>query len=108
MFITTKCYRAAIDAYYSGTYTADKIAIRKKELARVSNRGFWEGYYLGKEIGEWTDQGGSKATEKKIYSAKTVKYYSDKHIGAFKLRSSDLTLGTSCSKKSGLQMYCTN
>lgn len=95
VYVTTKCYREAIDAYYSGTYTADKIAIWKKELARVFNRGFWEGYYLGKETGEWTDQGGSKATEKKIYSAKAVKYYSDKHIGEFKLESGDLKLGAS-------------
>lgn len=95
VYITTKCYREAIDAYYKGTYTADKIAEWKKELARVFNRGFWEGYYLGKEIGEWTDEGGSKATEKKIYSAKALKYYSDKHIGEFKLESGDLTLGTS-------------
>lgn len=95
VYITTKCYREAIDAYYDGTYTADKIAEWKKELARVFNRGFWEGYYLGKEIGEWTDEGGSKATEKKIYSAKALKYYSDKHIGEFKLESGDLTLGTS-------------
>lgn len=95
VYVTTKCYREAIDAYYSGTYPADKIAIWKKELARVFNRGFWEGYYLGKETGEWTDQGGSKATEKKIYSAKAVKYYSDKHIGEFKLESGDLKLGAS-------------
>ncbi len=94
VYITTKCYREAVDAYYNETYTAEKIAEWKKELARVFNRGFWEGYYLGKEIGEWTDEAGSKATEKKVYSAKALKYYSDKNIGEFKLESGDLSVGT--------------
>lgn len=92
VFTTTRCYREAIDAFYAGTYTKEKVEHWMKELSRVFNRGFWEGYYLGKKMGEWTDEAGSKATEKKIYLAKTVRYYSNKKAGEFVLETGKLAV----------------
>lgn len=93
VYIATKCYREAIDAYYNNEYSAEKAEEWKKELSTVFNRGFWEGYYLGKKMGEWTDQQGSKATQKKVYLAKGLKYYSDKKVAEFKLESGQIRKG---------------
>lgn len=68
----TNCYREAIEAVHYGTYNAHKIEQWKKQLATVYNRGFWEGYYLGRKMGEWTPHPGSAATEKKFILVKEV------------------------------------
>ena len=91
--IATKCYREAINSYYEKTYTKDKITKWKKQLATVFNRGFWDGYYLGKKMGEWTDEYGSKATVKKIYIGKGLKYFSKQNVAEFKLESNQLAVG---------------
>ncbi len=75
VFTVTQCYREAIQALQDGTYTQEKIQDWMKRLATVYNRGFWEGYYLGRKLGEWTPQPGSAATEKKIYVGRASKYY---------------------------------
>lgn len=93
VYTTTRCYRDAIDSYYKGTYTKSKIDKWKNELTSVFNRGFWEGYYLGKKTGEWADTYGSKATKRKIYLGKGIKYFSDKRVGEFKLESGQLSVG---------------
>ena len=61
----TKCYTEAIDAYIDGTYSQDKVKDWKEKLATVFNRGFWDGYYLGRKMGEWCDEKGSKSSKKK-------------------------------------------
>ena len=66
-----ECYNEAINAYLDDTYSADKIRIWKKRLATVFNRGFWNGYYLGQRLGEWSEVYGSKATKKKIQGPTT-------------------------------------
>lgn len=91
--VVTKCYRAALDAVLDGTYTPEKAAEWKKEMETVYNRGFWEGYYLGRKLGEWTPQPGSAATEKKIYIGKGSKYYPKISIGEFILESGSLRIG---------------
>ena len=63
---TASCYRRAADAVCSGEYTAELAASLKKELEEVFNRGFWDGYYQGARLGEWSEVYGSKATRKKI------------------------------------------
>ena len=88
-----RCYREAIDAYYDGTYTKDKIASWMKRLETVYNRGFWSGYYLGQKLGEWTDSSGSKATQKKVYLGKGVHYFTDIKVGSFKIESHQLKVG---------------
>src|ERR1035437_8689086 len=90
---TTKCYREAIDSIHEKTFTKEKTEHWKKELATVFNRGFWEGYYLGKKTGEWNDEYGSKATTKKIYIGKGMKYFEKIGVGEFKIESQSLEIG---------------
>lgn len=94
VYTTTKCYREAIDSFYKGTYNNNNdISVWKKELSTVFNRGFWGGYYLGKTMGEWAEEYGSRATKRKIYIGKGIKYYSRKKVGEFKLESNRLSTG---------------
>ena len=93
VYTTTKCYREAIDALADGTFTAEKIEDWKARLSTVFNRGFWEGYYLGRTMGEWTDAYGSKATKKKIYLGKGVKYFEAARVGEFFLETQSLRIG---------------
>ncbi|MFN8298955.1 MAG: peptidase U32 family protein [Chitinophagales bacterium] len=93
VYTTTKAYSEAIDAYLNGTYTPDKIAVWKEQLSQVFNRGFWDGYYLGRKMGEWNDEAGSKATKRKIYVAKGMKYYDRLGVGEFLCESYDLAVG---------------
>lgn len=93
VYTTTTCYREAVDAYQNGTYTKEKIAKWKEKLGTVFNRGFWDGYYLGKKMGEWNDEYGSKATKRKIYVAKGVKYFDKIKVGEFKMETQSLEVG---------------
>ncbi|MDN5204396.1 peptidase U32 family protein [Fulvivirgaceae bacterium BMA10] len=89
----TRCYREAIDAYYEGNYTEKKINEWMNALDKIYNRGFWGGYYLGQELGEWTDTSGSKATQKKVYLGKGIHYFPKAKVGHFKIESQALTVG---------------
>jgi putative protease len=91
--VVTKCYREALDAVLEGTFSPEKAVAWKAEMEKVYNRGFWEGYYLGRKLGEWTPQPGSAATEKKIYIGKGSKYYPKISIGEFILESGNLKIG---------------
>lgn len=73
--VTTEVYHQAVEAYQKGEYTQERIAEWKSRLARVYNRGFWDGYYLGRQIGEWTNIKGSSATTTKEYVGKVMNYY---------------------------------
>jgi putative protease len=88
-----KCYREAIDAVQEGKYTQEKVADWMARLETVYNRGFWGGYYLGQELGEWTNKSGSSATQKKIYIGKGEHYFPKPKIGQFKLESHSLKIG---------------
>lgn len=93
VYTTTQCYREALDALPQGQYTAEKIADWKARLATVYNRGFWEGYYLGRTMGEWNNEYGSKASKRKIYLGKGVKYYDEAKVAEFVLEAQSLKLG---------------
>ncbi len=88
-----KCYREAIDAYYDGTYTPDKFEDWKTRLSTVFNRGFWDGYYLGRTMGEWSNEYGSKATKRKIYIGRGLKYFENARVGEFKMEAQSLAAG---------------
>ena len=88
-----ECYNEAINAYLDDTYSADKIRIWKKRLATVFNRGFWNGYYQGQRLGEWSEVYGSKATKKKILLGKVTNYFTNLQVAEFKLESFDLKVG---------------
>lgn len=93
VYTTTKCYREAIDAYEDGSFSAEKIQDWKERLSTVFNRGFWDGYYLGRTMGEWSDDAGSKATKRKVYIGKGMKYYETAGIGEFLIEAMNVELG---------------
>jgi putative protease len=93
VFTTTRCYREAVDAIAEGTYTPEKIEQWKTDLSTVYNRGFWDGYYLGRKIGEWSNNYGSVATTKKIYIGRGLKYFDKIAVGEFLLESHELNQG---------------
>ena len=88
-----ECYKEAIRAYLDGTFTDEKIEDWNRRLATVFNRGFWDGYYLGQRLGEWTHHYGSDATERKIYVGKGVKYFSNLGVAEFLVEAAELNVG---------------
>jgi putative protease len=89
----TRCYREAVDACYEGKFTEEKLELWNQELVTVYNRGFWDGYYLGRKMGEWAGQYGSQATRKKIYVGKIMNYYSKSGIAEIKIEAHQLQTG---------------
>ena len=87
------CYNEAINAYIDGTYNQEKINSWKERLSTVFNRGFWDGYYLGRPLGEWSNVYGSKATKKKIYIGKGMNYFSNLKVAEFLVESGSLKVG---------------
>lgn len=83
VYTVTKCYREALQAIESNRYTKDQKAAWIERLSTVYNRGFWEGYYLGHKLGEWSSQPGSVATERKIYVGKGCTYYHKINVAEF-------------------------
>jgi putative protease len=83
VFTAVSCYNEAINAILEGSYTREKIADWRKRLSGVFNRGFWDGYYLGQRLGEWSDVYGSKANKRKIYVAKGMNYFSKLRVAEF-------------------------
>ena len=88
-----ECYKEAIRAHLDGTFTDEKIEDWNRRLATVFNRGFWDGYYLGQRLGEWTHHYGSDATERKIYVGKGVKYFSNLGVAEFLVEAAELNVG---------------
>lgn len=88
-----RCYKEAIRAVLDGTYSDAKVEQWNAELARVFNRGFWDGYYLGQKLGEWSAQYGSSATEKKQYVGKGIKFYSKLGVAEFLIEAGELNVG---------------
>lgn len=89
----TATYRRAADAYFAGEYTKENINLWNKELASVYNRGFWDGYYLGRKMGEWTKKYGSRATKKKIYVGKITNYFKKLDVAEVTMETQELQRG---------------
>ncbi|WP_445955831.1 peptidase U32 family protein [Yeosuana sp.] len=87
------CYREAIDSLQSGTYQKEKVITWMQNLEKVYNRGFWNGYYLGQKLGEWSDGSGSHATQKKVYIGKGTHFFPKPQIGEFKIEAYDISIG---------------
>lgn len=88
-----KTYREAIDSLYEGSFTQEKVKAWMSDLEKVYNRGFWDGYYLGQKLGEWSDHPGSNATQRKVYLGKGNHYYPKAKIAEFKIEAYDLNKG---------------
>lgn len=87
------CYRQAIESLYNGTYEKEKVIVWMQELEKVYNRGFWNGYYLGQKLGEWSIGSGSHATQKKVYIGKGTHFFPKPQIGEFKIEAYDISIG---------------
>ena len=88
-----ECYNEAINAVIEDTFTDEKIAEWDKRLASVFNRGFWDGYYLGQKLGEWSRNYGSRATKKKIYIGKGMNYFPKIKVAEFLMETQELSVG---------------
>ena len=96
VYTVVQCYREALQAVADGTFSPDKVKAWDERLATVFNRGFWDGYYLGQKLGEWSEKYGSSATEKKVYVGKGVKYFSRLGVGEFYIEAGELNVGDRC------------
>jgi putative protease len=88
--IVSTCYREAVDAYFDGTYGDDKIMHWKERLSSVFNRGFWDGYYLGRKLGEWSHRYGSQATKKKVFVGKITNYFTNLQVAELLTEANEL------------------
>lgn len=86
----TATYREAVNAYFDGNFTKENIAQWNATLASVYNRGFWDGYYLGRKTGEWTKLYGSRATQKKVYVGKVTNFFKKISVAEISMETHDL------------------
>ncbi len=93
VYTVVSCYKEAIRSVLDGTFTEEKKAAWDERLATVFNRGFWDGYYQGQTMGEWNDQYGSLATEKKTLVGMVNKYFSKLSVGEIAVQASTFKKG---------------
>ena len=91
--VAVRCYNEAINAICDGSFTPERIAAWDAELAKIFNRGFWNGYYLGQRLGDWSSKYGSSATRVKEYRAKGVRYFSKIGVAEFYMENGELRPG---------------
>lgn len=87
------CYKEAVEASLNGTFTEEKITTWNQRLSRVFNRGFWNGYYLGQRLGEWSSNYGSEATHRKVYIGKVTNYFAKPGVAEVLLETNQLECG---------------
>ena len=88
-----ECYKEAAKSYCEDTFTDEKVISWNERLATVFNRGFWDGYYLGQKLGEWSSNYGSGATKRKVYIGKGIKYFSNISVAEFLMETQSLKIG---------------
>lgn len=91
--VVTTCYREAIESYCDDTFTQEKIDGWNEKLSTVFNRGFWDGYYLGQRLGEWTHRYGSGATKRKVYVGKAIKHFGNLGVTEFLVETQSIRQG---------------
>lgn len=85
-------YREAVNAWFEGGYKQDRIDDWNSRLSTVYNRGFWDGYYLGRKTGEWTEEYGNQATQRKMYIGKVTNYFSKIGVAELKIETHHLAV----------------
>ncbi|QLH30524.1 MAG: U32 family peptidase [Candidatus Parvibacillus calidus] len=93
VYTVTSCYREALQALEDGTYDEPKVKDWMSRLEKVYNRGYWEGYYLGRKLGEWTKNPGTAATERKVYIGKSTNFFSKINVAQFEIETGKLKAG---------------
>jgi putative protease len=91
--IVTQVYKEAVQAIAEGLFTQDRLQSWNERLKTVYNRDFWNGYYLGQTLGEWTEQYGSLATKRKVYVGKVTNYYTKINVAEIKMETGQLSVG---------------
>jgi len=91
--VAVRCYSEALQAICDGTFDADKVRDYDERLRKIFNRGFWDGYYMGQRLGEWSSKYGSSATKVKRYIAKGVRYFPKLGVGEFLMEAGELHPG---------------
>ena len=92
VYTVVRCYKEALASVLNGSFTEEKKAEWDERLVKVFNRGFWDGYYQGQTMGEWTKEYGNKATEKKVLVGKVIKYFSRLGVAEIAVEASELEL----------------
>lgn len=87
------CYKEAVQAYLDDTFTEEKIADWDQRLSKVFNRGFWDGYYLGQRLGEWSANYGSQATHRKVYIGKVTNYFKNMGVAEILVETQSISVG---------------
>ena len=90
--LTVEVYSEAVKAIQEGTFTQEKIDAWMQRLRSVYNRGFWEGYYLGRKTFEWSKQYGSHATQTKLYIGQVTNYFSKIGVAELRIETYDLNV----------------
>ena len=93
VYTVVKCYKEAIQSVLDGTFTEEKKDQWDERLKAVFNRGFWDGYYQGQNLGEWNKHYGSCATERKVYVGRGVKYFSKLGVAEFTVDAAEFSVG---------------
>ncbi|MDD3738588.1 MAG: U32 family peptidase [Lentimicrobiaceae bacterium] len=88
----TQCYNRAVEAYFNDNFNEELVEDLNKKLSSVYNRGFWEGYYMGAKLGEWTERHGSSATHKKVYVGKVINFYNKIMVAQIKVDTYDVSV----------------
>ncbi len=91
--IVTRCYKQAVEAYCNGTFSQDKLDKWNEDLKKVYNRGFWDGYYLGAKVGQWSERYGSQATTTKVFVGKVTNYFKNIGVAEIKIETGELSQG---------------
>lgn len=87
------CYSEALQAIVDGTYSEEKVAQWDARLVKIFNRGYWNGYYMGERLGEWSAKYGSSATRVKSYAGKAMRYFSKIGVGEFLMEAGEIKVG---------------
>ena len=91
--VTVKVYREAVDAILEGTFTEDKVSAWTERLRSVYNRDFWDGYYLGRKMGEWTEKYGSQATKTKLFVGTVTNFFAKINVAEIRMETHELNIG---------------
>lgn len=91
--VVVRTYKEAVKAYCEGTWTEEKLEQWNEDLKKVYNRDFWDGYYLGREVGEWTEKYGSQATTTKVFVGTVTNYFKKLNVAEIRMESGEFKLG---------------
>lgn len=91
--VTVKVYREAVDAILEGTFTEEKVSAWTERLRSVYNRDFWDGYYLGRKMGEWTEKYGSQATKTKLFVGTVTNFFAKINVAEIRMETHELNIG---------------